>query len=394
MPRPHDAQPSDLEDLLPDLRLADVLRQRPQGIGSARHALRIAIAVTVSWMIAEAVSQSTFALFAPITTLLVVQSSPWTTLGVSVQRVLGTGIGVLVASVYVNLVGLNWWSFLIGVLVALLIARRLPWSLGGQLQIPVAVVFVLALGPGTMQQDAWRVLDVVIGGAVGLVAVFVYPPRPKPAAFEVAMRSFRDGIITTLRDVGLESAEPRRVLPADVLHAYVGPSRRLRSLADDARSALLSLVEGSQFNLRAGDVPADLEERAVRLRRLSGIGVQVRGIVGAANRAYDRAEPEPSLTGVEFGSLVVDVVDLLEAVLGTGDIPVGATDREASAGAEERLAQRLQAAARDVLAREQDAGDALTSVSLLGRLEHVRSQAADYPTSTADSTGQAPRGEA
>ena len=120
----------------------------------ARHAVRIAIAVTVSWVVAAAVSQSEFALFAPITTLLVVQSSPWTTLGVSVQRILGTGLGVLVASVYVNLVGLTWWSFLIGVLAALLVARLLPWSIGGQLQIPVAVVFVLALGPGSVQQDA------------------------------------------------------------------------------------------------------------------------------------------------------------------------------------------------------------------------------------------------
>ena len=138
----------ELDDLLPDLGVSDVLQQRPAGIGSVRHAVRIAVAVTVSWVVAEAVSQSEFALFAPITTLLVVQSSPWTTLGVSMQRILGTGIGVLVASVYVNLLGLSWWSFLGGVLAALLIARALPWSLGGQLQIPVAVVFVLALGAG------------------------------------------------------------------------------------------------------------------------------------------------------------------------------------------------------------------------------------------------------
>ena len=136
----------DTDDLLPDLDLAQIMQQRPLGLGSVRHVLRIAIAVTVSWAVAVAVSHSQLALFAPITTLLVVQSSAWTTLGMSIQRILGTGIGVLVASVWVNLVGLTWWSFFIGVGAALLIARMLPWSLGGQLQIPVAVVFVLAIG--------------------------------------------------------------------------------------------------------------------------------------------------------------------------------------------------------------------------------------------------------
>ena len=94
--------------------------------------LRLAIAVTVSWLIALAVSQSALGIFAPITTLLVVQSSPWSTLGLSLQRILGTGIGVLSASLWVNLVGLTPWSFFLGVLAALLVARLVPWSISGQ----------------------------------------------------------------------------------------------------------------------------------------------------------------------------------------------------------------------------------------------------------------------
>ena len=42
----------------------------------------------------------------------------------------------------------------------------LPVGLAGQLQIPVAVVFVLALGPGDLSVDLWRVLDVALGAAV------------------------------------------------------------------------------------------------------------------------------------------------------------------------------------------------------------------------------------
>lgn len=373
------ARGDDLDDLLPDLGVAEVLQQRPAGIGSVRHAIRIAIAVTISWVVAEAVSQSEFALFAPITTLLVVQSSPWTTLGVSVQRILGTGIGVLVASIYVNLVGLSWWSFLLGVLAALLIARALPWSLGGQLQIPVAVVFVLALGAGSLSQDLWRVLDVVIGGGIGLVAVFVFPSRPQPSAFEAAMRTYRDAVIETLRQVAAESGTRGTALGTDGLHDFVAPSRRLREHADHARDALVRLAEGSALNLRAGPVRDELEDRALRLRRLSGIGVQVRGIVGAANRMYDRPDGTPGLGGDTLRELVDLEVDLLVRVLAAGDTPVGATGRDDIDDLDSLLAERLRSAADDVATRHGQVGDVLASIALLGRLDHVRQQALDYP---------------
>lgn len=374
---------SDLDDLLPDLGVSDALRQRPAGIGSARHAVRIALAVTVSWVVAEAVSQSAFALFAPITTLLVVQTSPWTTLGVSTQRILGTGIGVLIASVFVNLVGLEWWSFLIGVLAALLIARLLPWSLGGQLQIPVAVVFVLALGPGSIVQDAWRVLDVLIGGGIGLLAVFVFPQRPRPDRFEAALSAYRDAIVETLRRVGTESGTLASPLGPHEAHAFVPPSRRLRDRADEARDALLLLVEGSQLNMRAGQVPAELEARALRLRRLSGIGVQVRGIVGAANRLYDQPGPAPSLDHARLAPLVERMVALMELVLGVGGELVGRSDRSAASRLDGELFEDLRRAADEIAELDGRDGDVLASVSLLGRLDHVRGQLAAFPEAQA-----------
>ncbi len=369
----------DVDDLLPDLGIADVMRQRPLGIGSVRHAIRIAVAVTVSMVVATAVSQSEFALFAPITTLLVVQSSPWSTLGVSVQRILGTGIGVLVASVWVNLVGLTWWSFLLGVLVALLIARRLPWSLGGQLQIPVAVVFVLALGPNSLGADLWRVVDVVIGGSIGLAAVFVFPTRPKPDSFEAAMRAYRDGVVEALSSVGAGSGTLSHPLARDEMHDYVVASRRLRGLADVARSELVRLVESSHLNTRAGEVPAELEGHAARLRRLSGIGVQVRGVVGAANRLYDREGPAPALSGGRLRALIEEEVALMECVLGGAGLPVRGIDRGEAERRSRDLQARLRSTAEDLAHRHDGFGGVLEPVSILGRIDHIRGQLDDFP---------------
>jgi len=371
--------PSDVEDLLPDIGLADVMRQRPAGIGSIAHAVRIALAVTVSWLVAGWLSRSALALFAPVTTLLVVQSSPWTTLGVSIQRTLGTGVGVLLASAWVNLVGLSWWSFLAGVLVSLLVARLLPWSIGGQLQIPVAVVFVLALGPGSVEQDMWRVLEVLIGGLIGLAAVFVFPARPRPEAFEESMRRYRDAMVAVLRRVTSQSGRLPEPLPADSMHEYVYDSRRLREVALDARAELGRLGEAATLNLRAGREPADLTGRAVRLRRLSGLGLQVRGLVSAANGLYDREGIEPTLTASEFAGLGEQLVDLMHCVLGGGAVEVGAGERVDAEQMSDRLALAVQSVAATVSARQDEVGQMLASVSILGRIEQLRHQLDAFP---------------
>ncbi len=360
-----------------DLDLASVLQARPIGLGSWRHVLRVTLAVTVSWLIAEAVSQSTFSLFAPITTLLVVQASPWTTLGLSIQRILSTGIGVLAASVWVNLVGLTWWSFLIGVGASLLVARALPLSIGGQLQIPVAVVFVLALGPGTLTQDLWRVLDVFIGGAIGLVAVFIYPPRPRADGYESALEAYRDAVVDVLADVGSESgAHP--ALGAAAPHDFVQPSRQLRALAATARDALIRYIDASRLNPRARGAEEYVSREAVRLRRLGGIAIQVRGIVGAANRMYDRHDLEPALASAELEVLVDRLVTLARCVLGEPGMPVAVVDPDRARSLDAELQAELRHAADDLVARRGAVSDALGSVTLLGRLDLVRTQLDEF----------------
>mgnify|MGYP006280132429 CR=1 FL=1 len=365
-------------DLVPEVALGDLLLQRPSGLGSWHHLVRIGIAVTASWLLADYLSQSQFALFAPITTLMVVQGSPWSTLSLSTQRVLGTGTGVLLASVWVNLLGTAWWSFLVAVMIALAIARLLPWSLTGQLQIPLAVVFVLAMGAGSVQQDLWRVFDVVIGGAVGLAAVYIYPPRPRRGPFERASEAYRDAMIDVLQAVGSGSGTLGVVLPPGELHDYVQVSRGLRAKSDAARGALADLANSTAFNPRAGAARANLGRDAIRLRRLSAVGLQIRGVTGAANSLYDR-DLNPWLTPPQFARLVNDLAQLARICLGTESKPVHCSDIAAANNASEALTQSIHRFADELVAVHAQTvqagqGGALESIGMLARLDYIRGQ--------------------
>jgi hypothetical protein len=220
---------------------------------------------------------------------------------------------------------------------------------------------------------------VIIGGAVGLIAAFVFPARPRPERFESALSAYRDSIVDTFVAVGRESGTHDRQLPEEELHEYVSLGRRLRDLADTARVELVRLVESAHWNVRGRGVKAGIENRATRLRRLSGIGIQVRGIVGAANRMYDRAGPDPALSADELRVLVDLERDLMGVVLGPPGDQVRGTDRAAAQRLDDELARLLiDTAERIDIEPGRDRG-LLAAISLIGRLDHIRGQLADFP---------------
>ena len=303
-------------DLLPGENFSGALRMRPSGIGSYKHIARVTIAATIAWLIAVNLSQSTLGIFAPITTLLVVQASPWSTLGISAQRIAGTGFGVLGASIWVNLLGLSWWTFALGVLISLVVARLLPFSVGGQIQIPIAVIFVLAIGPNSMEQDLWRVLDVGIGGVIGIAAVLVWPPKPPIALFLNSMAKYRDEIYDVLRAIGKESGTELH----GRVHDYVSQARNLRDGSLESREQLTQVSESTRVNLRAGNIRSQLPQLALSLRRLLGFAIQVRGLAGAADALYDRRLPI-ALTPEDLNELIDSLLAQASTVMGAQGEP-------------------------------------------------------------------------
>jgi hypothetical protein len=359
-------------DLLPGGNFSGALRMRPARIGSYKHIARVAIAATIAWLIATNLSQSTLGIFAPITTLLVVQGSPWSTLGISAQRILGTGLGVLGASIYVNLLGLSWWTFGLGVLISLVVARKLPFSVGGQIQIPIAVIFVLAIGPNSMEQDLWRVLDVGIGGVIGITAVLVWPPKPPIALFLNYMAKYRDEIYDVLKAIGEESGTELH----GRVHDYVSHARNLRDGALESREQLTQVSESTRVNLRAGNIRSQIPQLALSLRRLLGFALQVRGLAGAADALYDRRLPV-ALTPEQLNELINLLLEKASTVMGAQGGPILLAG-DAGVLDSSDLAGKIRDTASNIVTEFGTVSSVLESVAMLGRFDYLRSQLQAY----------------
>jgi hypothetical protein len=351
--------------------LSAALNTRSRGIDSLGLVLRISVATTVSYLVAQRVSGSLLPIFAPMTTLFVVQSSPFSTLGMTAQRVLGTGLGVAVATVYVTFVPVTWWSVFLALVASLLLARALPVGIVGQLQIPVATVFVLALGPGDLAVDLWRVFDVALGALVGAVAVFVFPPRPRLEQARTALATYVAELTGFLREMASEPASHPAPLPTDVRHAFIGTSRHLRTTAGQTRDAVGHALESARLNVRARGVEAQLDNLERELHWLTRIAIQSRGLSGAIDRLYDRAGVVPALPAHVLASLMSSLADLVVVVSRDGV----AEDAHAVSDA---MAEDVRAAV-ELTAGSGDVVEALGSLALLGRIEQLREIAVAGP---------------
>ena len=152
-------------------------------IGSSRrqvleHSARTAVTAVAS-MLAARLLRLPQIYWAPITTLVITQSSLGSTLAVSWQRFIGTGLGAVIGAIVASYFGpymlvFSVSVFLLGVLSTAVQADRSAYRFGG---VTLAIVLLV---PRT--EPAWRIAfhrfaEVSVGIAVALVMTIVWPEK-------------------------------------------------------------------------------------------------------------------------------------------------------------------------------------------------------------------------
>ncbi|MEU9237580.1 FUSC family protein [Streptomyces subrutilus] len=141
----------------------------------AVQALRSTAAAVISYVVALRLSSEPNPLTAPLTALLVVQVTLYSTLTTSIRRVNSVVVGVLIAIGFSALVGLTWWSLGLLILASLVVGHLVRVD---EFVPEVAISAMLVLGVTQVTDTAWdRVLETLIGAVVGLlINLLVAPP--------------------------------------------------------------------------------------------------------------------------------------------------------------------------------------------------------------------------
>ncbi|HJY46311.1 MAG TPA: FUSC family protein [Propionibacteriaceae bacterium] len=151
--------------------------------------IRLTTAAVLSYLITLALTSGAIDLTGPLTALLVMQASAFSTLKMGAVRVGAVLAGVLIATLVSIWIGLTWWS-LGAVIAASLVAAKIL-RLGEQaMEAPISAMLILGVTSPNVAAEI-RVLNTLIGAGVGVAFNLLYPPalptrRAGRAIIEVA----------------------------------------------------------------------------------------------------------------------------------------------------------------------------------------------------------------
>lgn len=282
-------------------RFAEELLSRCQerGRSAVARAGRITGATVAAYLVAESVGlRNPPPLIAALTAVLVVQATLASTLMNGVQRVLSVVAGVALAAGFVSVVGLTWWS--LGILVAASILVGQVLRLGPHLvEVPISAMLVLGVGyaAGAESVGVGRIVETLIGAAVGVLVNVAFPPAVQTRYASRAVEKFAGEIAALLDTAAAEMAAG----PLDPYRTgrWLEDARRLNRHAPQVDRALEQAEESRRLNVRALGTPNVGRSLRDGLEALEHISVSVRSLLRSVHdstREHPGEAPDPDHT--------------------------------------------------------------------------------------------------
>ncbi|MBS1907522.1 MAG: FUSC family protein [Actinobacteria bacterium] len=255
-----------------------------------------AAATIAAWLIAGWIVPGHLPIFAAIAALLVVQPSVNQSFAKAVERSIGVIVGVVIAVLLSLALGQLSWVVLLAVVVAMVVAWLFKATPGTANQVAISAMLVLALGSASPDYAVDRIVETLVGAAIGFVVnVVVVPPvLIDPARRDLALLGTE--LAATLDRLG------------DALTAEQGPSRLqelmlearlLRPMKHAADTSLSAGEESLTLNPRGSRHRAEFTEMRALLERLGPIVTQVIGMTRAYVDQYDASlSAEPSAAAI------------------------------------------------------------------------------------------------
>ncbi|GAA1844588.1 aromatic acid exporter family protein [Microbacterium koreense] len=269
--------------------------------------VKSAVATVAAWMLAAWLIQGPPPVFAAIAALLVVQPSVNQSLTKAVERSIGVIAGVVIASGLGILLGGETWVIALAIVAALLIAWALRMTSGTANQVAISTMLVLALGGTDAVYAVDRVLETLLGAALGIIVNLVIVPPLAVAPAREAVDLLADELAASLDRLAdaLERPTSRAAVEGVLLEA-----RLLKPMREKAEAALGDAAESLTLNPRRTRHRADLQAAADHLDRLAPIVTQTIGMTRAFADHYEpsvSAEPAVGAIGEQLRRAAHDV---------------------------------------------------------------------------------------
>ncbi len=208
---------------------------------------RLTAAAVAAYVLSQVVTPGTPDLTGPLTALLVVQATAFSTIKMGAVRVGAVLSGILVATLLSTWSGLTWWSLAAAIAASLLLAKVL--RLGDQaLETPISAMLILGVSNHDIAAET-RIVNTLIGAAVGIAFSVVYPPAMPTGAARQALLRVVEAAASALDAAGeaLEAGPVTREQVGEWIDRVRSANREVARATETIRH----LKDSRRFNPRA-----------------------------------------------------------------------------------------------------------------------------------------------
>jgi uncharacterized membrane protein YgaE (UPF0421/DUF939 family) len=253
--------------------------------GIGERIVKSALAATIAWLVAGQVPRENAPFVAALTAVYTMDLTILKSLRSAGQRLAGIALGIGMAFLAAEFLGVHSWSVGLVILISLVIGLRLNLNADGMTQVAGTAIVVLVVRSNTEARGVYALTflaDTAIGTAIGLaVNGFISPPNYLPTARRAfnalthRLIDLMDQLATMVVD-GIEPAEA------------VALSDAIGRLGDDLRAVdetLSNAGESLTFNPLAARQRAQLTALHDTDRRLSPVVYNLQRLVDALGAA-------------------------------------------------------------------------------------------------------------
>ncbi|GAA3586918.1 aromatic acid exporter family protein [Klugiella xanthotipulae] len=259
-------------------------------------AAKTIIAAVASWFVCVAIFPEQAPIFGAIAALLCVQPNVSQSLAKGVERVVGVVAGVAVSYAALLIFGSPGWLFILAIVLSVVLGWTLRMTSPSTNQIVITSMLVLALGGQDPAYALGRIVETLIGAAIGIMinASIVAPLKTNPAHIGVRSLGYNASLCLDRLAEALSTVQSR-----DWLDAMLTEVRTLMVTRDNARDLMGAAHESLSLNPRGGRHRDQLTEDIALMRRLSPIVTQLSGMTRALHDNYTESLlDDPTLHGL------------------------------------------------------------------------------------------------
>jgi Aromatic acid exporter family member 1 len=282
------------------------------GRSALLRALRLTSAAMLAYVVADVLLSGPPPVLAPLTALLVVQVTLFSTLTDGLRRVISVVAGVLLAVLVAEWVGFSFWSLAAAIGISILIGQLL--RLGPHLlEVPISAMLVLSVGGGEAAAGD-RIVQTLLGAAVGVGANLLFPPAVQARSAGARVEAFAQrmsGVLDGMAD------EIHQRVTVDQARRWLDEARQLTVELVRVDEAIVQAAESRRLNPRAVGTFDPSPELRSGIESLEHAATALRGLCRALVELIQEQESAPDTYDPDvreaFAVLLRELADAIRA---------------------------------------------------------------------------------